>query len=407
MKRLFHYSLLLLPILSLVYLYLTPSKVHSQSSLPSIAIISDSSSDEYRAEDKRGGSYGATTLSWNELLFKYRNLDFGPWGTRSEPRRSGYEYNWARSAARTVDMISTGQHTGVAQQVSQGKIDLVFINIGINDFGWWNNQYQGLYNGTTDATQKANTMVGHIRTAVETVQAAGNVPIILATVPDINLTPHVVASYPDATKRQRVTAATNLVNQKIKALVVEKNLSLFDTDAMAQQLLAKITNGNLIIAGETISFSQPGDEPHHFVLGDNIHGGTVAEGLFANYFLNVMNTTLGTSVPQFSDTEIVQNAGITIAGVPTSTPILNVTTAPTSSPVPTATSAQPTLTVTPRPCPEDINGDLFIDISDYAILVNNFLVDPLLDIRADIDGDGMADLSDYSRLVGKFLQSCE
>ena len=62
-------------------------------------ILGDSVSDEYRADDNRGGAYGPTTLNWMELLVRYRGLDSGPWGTRSAPRRTGYEYNWARSGA--------------------------------------------------------------------------------------------------------------------------------------------------------------------------------------------------------------------------------------------------------------------------------------------------------------------
>src|SRR6185295_5345010 len=68
-------------------------------------VMGDSGSDEYRADDNRGGAYAATTLNWVELLVRFRGLDFGPWATWGEPRRTGYEYNWARSGARAADVI--------------------------------------------------------------------------------------------------------------------------------------------------------------------------------------------------------------------------------------------------------------------------------------------------------------
>ena len=79
-------------------------------------VMGDSSSDEYRAEDNRGGAYAATTRNWVELLARYRGLDFGAWATRAEPRRADYEYNWARSGARAAELIAQGQAAGLAQQ---------------------------------------------------------------------------------------------------------------------------------------------------------------------------------------------------------------------------------------------------------------------------------------------------
>lgn len=46
-----------------------------------VGVIGDSFSDEYRAEDNRGGAYAATTLNWVELLARYRGVNLGAWGT--------------------------------------------------------------------------------------------------------------------------------------------------------------------------------------------------------------------------------------------------------------------------------------------------------------------------------------
>lgn len=70
--------------------------------------------------------------------------------------------------------------------------------------------------------------------------------------------------------------------------------------------------------------------------------------------------------------------------------------------------SNPSPTPGPSTCHNiDINQDKVIDLSDYSILVANFLRMPLLNPRADINSDGVADLTDYSMLVATFLQSCE
>lgn len=61
-------------------------------------------------------------------------------------------------------------------------------------------------------------------------------------------------------------------------------------------------------------------------------------------------------------------------------------------------------------CQADINRDGRVDIDDYYILVENFLLGgpnhPIQNPRADINGDGIVDLSDYSLIVKHFFQTC-
>lgn len=74
-----------------------------------------------------------------------------------------------------------------------------------------------------------------------------------------------------------------------------------------------------------------------------------------------------------------------------------------SSGGPTPTSSP---TTTPTACKGDINGDSVVDLTDYSLLVQNFLKSPLTNPKADFNGDGMVDLTDYSILVGRFLKPC-
>lgn len=56
-------------------------------------------------------------------------------------------------------------------------------------------------------------------------------------------------------------------------------------------------------------------------------------------------------------------------------------------------------------CDVDINQDTIIDLSDYSILVANFLQTSLSNSRSDINKDNIVDISDYSILVAHFLET--
>jgi hypothetical protein len=110
--------------------------------------MGDSNSDGYRADDNnRGGTYASTTLNWDEQLQRYRGIDLGQWRSWNGTRRSGYEYNWAISGATAEDVVSTGQATGLAQQVAAGRINTAVLYVGANNFAIWNDTYTKIYNG--------------------------------------------------------------------------------------------------------------------------------------------------------------------------------------------------------------------------------------------------------------------
>lgn len=145
--------------------------------LKGIGVMGDSFYDEYRGADDRGGSYASVTFNLVELLVKNRGWNLGPWGDWGEPRRTGYEYNWAHSGDTSADLIKNGQHLGVAQQVRDGKVTFVFMGIGANDFSpYYGTNYIDIYNGTMSdeqLQQKIQTAVDNVTLAVDTVLEAG------------------------------------------------------------------------------------------------------------------------------------------------------------------------------------------------------------------------------------------
>jgi hypothetical protein len=290
---------------------LTPSGVFAQTG--GFGVLGDSASDEYRADDNRGGAYAATTLNWVELLSRFRGFNVGPWGSRDYPRRGGFAFNWARSGATSADVIADGQADGVAAQVAAGQVSTVLLMVGANDFAIFNGTYQQIYNGTLAGqalTNKINAIVANIRQSVEIVQQAGPVTMVVTTLGDRSSTPAFQANFPDPVRRQSVVNAIVAVNTGIRALAVERGAILVDLYNYGATLVQRIdATGALNVGGERISLTEIGDEPHHMLLGDNEHAGTVASGLLANFVLQEL-IAAGWSVAPFSDQEILENAGI-------------------------------------------------------------------------------------------------
>ena len=84
------------------------TSLSSTTPIVGLGVLGDSNSDEYRADDDRGGQYAAVTFSWVELIAARRGLNLGAWGTWGEPRRTGFKYNWSRSGATVHDAIDIG-----------------------------------------------------------------------------------------------------------------------------------------------------------------------------------------------------------------------------------------------------------------------------------------------------------
>jgi Bacterial Ig domain/GDSL-like Lipase/Acylhydrolase family len=303
-----------------------PRAAIGQAVVGGFAVMGDSSSDEYRADDNRGGAYAATTLNWIELLARYRGLDFGAWATRAEPRRTGYEFNWARSGAQAAHVISQGQAAGVAEQVAAGRVAWAVLMIGTNDFAIGNGTYGEIYSGTLSGpalTAKIDGIVSSVADTIDTVRAAGPVLVLVGNLPALDLPPSHQGQFPDPARRQLVVDAVVRVNAGITAVAGARNVPIVDLDAFAASTITGVdANGNLHVGGELISLLVPGDEPHHSLLGDNKHAGTVSQGMIANYILaqfEQLAAVGGPVVTPFTDEELLRNAGI-VPVTPDTTP---------------------------------------------------------------------------------------
>ena len=235
-----------------------------------VGIMGDSNSDEYQADDHRGGEYASTTLGWVEQLVKQRGLNFGTWGTWGEPRRTGYEYNWARSGATAESMISSGQHTGLARQVEEGKVSYVFLWIGTNDFHLKNGTYKEIYDGSLNdesVQEKEDSIVTNITLAVDTVLAAGPVDMVVVNIRDIGWVPQAQELFPDAAGRQRVTQVVQSINQQLDTMAAERHIKIVAADDLTRSLLERSDKtGYLHMGDASINAFGIGDEPHNLRL---------------------------------------------------------------------------------------------------------------------------------------------
>jgi hypothetical protein len=275
-------------------------------------MMGDSGADEYRADDNRGGAYAATTLNWIELLAKYRGFNFGTWGTRAGPRRTGYEHNWARSGATSYTLISEGQHTGLAGQIRAGLVNNVMMQIGINDFSE-SGIYGSIYDGSLEGaalSAELDRIYENITLALQTVKDAGPDRVFWLSVQDRGVGPVYIAEFPDASKRQLVSSAIAQLNARVTQYAAAHGMIAVDFGPLSESILEQAdASGNLRIGGELIDVLTPGDEPHHAILSDREHGGTVLEGLVANYAMAALRAH-GVSAAAFSSAEILSHAGI-------------------------------------------------------------------------------------------------
>lgn len=285
-----------------------------------LGVIGDSTLDEYRGNDNRGGTYASTTFNPVELLVRKRGVNAGAWGTRGEPRRSGYEFNWARSGDTSLQALNN-QAPGVVAQLQAGQATHVVVMIGLNDFAPWGlapspDIYSGSLAGAT-LTGRLNTIADRISQTARTVNAAAPGRVLLVSVQDylgLQVLPdYEMSLYPDATKRQRIRDAIAYVNARIQAQAATDGIAYLDYNAaMLAELTARRSGNNDVnVGGQMIDVNLRGDEPHHVLLGDTyLHPGTVYNGLVANVLIAKMDQVWGAGLAALTEAEMLAAAGI-------------------------------------------------------------------------------------------------
>ncbi len=294
-----------------------------------LGAIGDSLTDEYLEQD-----YDYARC-WTELLVEERGLTFGPTaleagrpgGTWGEPRRTGYEDNWARAAATTDHALARGQHTGVADGVLNRQVSHVVIYIGTNDFSPWATAgaYDEIYSGLWSQAEidaRIASRVANLETMLGVVQATG-ASIVVLDIFDLSAMPAVRHSYPDAARREAVATAVGRFGEELRDLVRRRadRVSVFlDSFALGRAVFGTnaTPRGTLLVGNVPIDLLGQdvvgGGVPTAGFVHDGVHPNTVLQALWANAIVTALNLGYGTQVEPLSEEEMLAAAGIAYGG---------------------------------------------------------------------------------------------
>lgn len=268
-----------------------------------IGVLGDSYSDEYSfyPPDR------SLAENWVEILAQARGLDFGPFSevSRGEPRNQGYAYNWARSDAETSDLIATGQHLGLAEQVARGEVKVVVVFIGGNDFihAWLSPDPAGRLR---EVLPRALT---NFRTAVETILAADpSVKLVVGTVPDIRNLPEIASMIQEGQRSADLasvyTAAIRQFNAQVRSLADDPRIALVDLD-LTTQAANLLSRHHTIAWGQKLDRIHGANDPEHFFLADNRHPGTLGQGLMAQMVVAVLDAKFAAGIEPLAAREVL------------------------------------------------------------------------------------------------------
>ncbi|MBC7981428.1 MAG: hypothetical protein H7Y36_12770 [Armatimonadetes bacterium] len=264
----------------------------------------------------------ANTRNWVELLHSRRPSLFSmgaykpDLGSYLDYRDAGYEYNYGIPTATTrkwedilypEDFNILDFNTRSELKGDLGVPAAVLVFLGGNDL---KSNYSGTYNDPAPPAFLAQIAprLARIHAFVRQ-HAPANLPIIIATLPDISATPDIrlKPSYSDparqAVARQRIA--------DVNASVIAMASSLPHTYiARIDRLSDRIFDQNPVhLNGTTFTYYQlpEGNEnpPLHLFCKDGFHPGTAAQALIANEILNAINQFASTPIPLFSNREIL------------------------------------------------------------------------------------------------------
>jgi lysophospholipase L1-like esterase len=290
-----------------------------------LAVMGDSLSDEY-GED----SYGLYAENWVEQLEIYAGIDLGPtaseagepggdWG---EPRRTLYQFDWARNGANSYTLLSEGQHTGVSSVVVSDAVDYGVLFIGANDFFPSSAAYLGIYFGTWTQGQIDAHVAGvlaNISTVLDEMESAG-LPTVILNLPDYGIAPAVAAVLPDAAARQDVTNVIDELNAALHAEAEARGLVIIDIGAALVSIFGTHLSPNTSILVGNVSIDLTGSDtelgaiPTAGFVHDGVHPNTVLQGIVANSIMEALNIGYSTGLTLFTEAEILSHRGIAYGG---------------------------------------------------------------------------------------------
>lgn len=315
-----------------LFLYFAVGVASAAGSQPiaRLGAIGDSLSDEY---------FEATysyARNWTVLLVEERGVAMGPLpspdaasgqpegGTWGEPRRAGYEDNWARSGATSDDVLSQGQHTGLAEGVASRGVTHAVVFVGALDCTPTTASWNPLYLGTWTRTDIDAWIAGRIlnlRTILDSLLPTG-VHVVLASPPDVTASPLLDQFFPSVAGQERVAAAMQDLGAAIRSLADEKRLVFADGWGLMRALFGSnaTPRATLLVGDVAIDMAGRDDTsgtiPTAAFVDDGVHPNTVLQGVSADLLLTALRH-YGATQTLFSESEILAHAGLAYGGTDT------------------------------------------------------------------------------------------
>jgi hypothetical protein len=298
----------------------------SDARLPDrLAAIGECMTDEYFEE------IYDYARNWSVLLVDERGLTFGPtaaeagqpgetWG---EPRRTGYEDNWARYASGTIQAINQGQHTGVADGVVNRGVSHFVMFIGMGDFS--GGAYEQIYNGNWPQAQIdsfISAVVARLEVMLDVIQPTG-VAVVALGIPEYGISPAMHQIYPDPARREAASAAFEQCDAAIRDMIDRRaeqvsvflefyalNRAIFGSNILPRETLLV---GNVAIDLDALDVLGGGNPTAAFVH-DGVHPNTVIQAIWANAIITALNVGHGTEIAPLTEEEMLAAAGIPYGG---------------------------------------------------------------------------------------------
>lgn len=368
-----------------------------------LGAIGDSLTDEYLEE-----SY-SYARAWSEILVQQRGLTFGPtaaqagvgfWG---EPRRSGYQDNWARFGITTDGSLGAGAHVGLADGATSRAVSHIAMFLGGNDFAPWAfGTYSNIYYDVwseADITSWIESRIVNYRAVLDAVTPTG-ARVVLMSVIDFSPMPYIESGdFNDAVRRERVAGALARFRDRARDLADEYNLAFLDLYALSRAMFGPATapRATLMVGNVPINMDASGNAVtrDRAWVDDGIHPHTIIQGVWANAVLTAMNDVYGAGVPLLSEAEILTTAGLAYGGSDTLLAQIG------------PLSAYVTDYFNPPACPGDADGSGDVGLGDIALLITNWaLTVPPAPAAADLDGSGDIGLGDLAVVITNWGATC-
>ncbi len=290
----------------------------------SLGAIGDSLTDEYFEQ-----TY-TYAKNWTVLMVQQRGVNMGPTaaaasqpgGSWSEPRRTGYQYNFARYGADSATALSDGQVSGLAGVSGPAGATHAIVAIGANDFSPTTSAYINIYfglwsQGTIDGY--VNTQLGRSSSIVGTLKAAGS-QVVLCNFVDFGIAPAVRSVYTNAGRRQNVANAIAQVNRDIVSLSRRERVMMVDLAGLATAIFGTHASprSTFTVAGQNVQLlnrdTASNSAPLAGFVDDGAHPHTTVQGVFANVLITALEQGWNLGITPLSETEIVTAAGLAPTG---------------------------------------------------------------------------------------------